>query len=45
MEKKMYVSPLMEVEQVNLQSVVLAGSPGASPVPPHPAPRRGDFID
>lgn len=35
MEKKQYISPLMEVEKINLSSCILDGSP-VKPVPPHP---------
>ena len=40
MEKRIYIRPLMEVEELCLQSVVLAGSPVIPPFP-HPAPPRG----
>ena len=42
MAKKIYSTPLMEVEQVNLSSCLLDGSPIVPPpVPPHPgAPQR-----
>ncbi len=44
MEKKVYMMPLIEVEEVNLSAAVLAGSPyDSSPMsdPSHPgAPRR-----
>jgi len=42
--KKDYVSPLMEVSQVNFGAALLEGSP--QPVPPHPgdgAPERKLF--
>ncbi len=40
MAKKIYSTPLMEVEQVNLSSCLLDVSP-IVPVPPHPgAPQR-----
>lgn len=44
MEKKIYITPLMEVEQINLSKCLLDGSPvtpSPTPVPPHPgAPMR-----
>lgn len=44
MEKKVYMMPLTEVEEVNLSAAVLAGSPDDSspmPDPSHPgAPKR-----
>ena len=43
MEKKIYITPLMEVQQVNLTQCLLDGSPITPPipVPPHPgAPGR-----
>ena len=44
MKKKLYISPLMEVETINLSSCLLDGSPAPTPtpVPPHPglAPRK-----
>lgn len=44
--KKNYVSPLVEVAQIRLGAVVLAGSPGVTPLPPHPAPaHRGSAIE
>jgi hypothetical protein len=37
MEKKIYITPLMEVEQINLSKCLLDGSPvDPLPVPPHP---------
>lgn len=48
MEKKIYITPLMEIQQVNLTQCLLDGSPITSiPVPPHPgAPGRvGSEID
>lgn len=40
MEKKIYITPLMEVQQINLTQCLLDGSP-IIPVPPHPgAPGR-----
>ena len=38
MEKKVYISPLMEVEQINLSKCLLDGSPV---VDPHPVPPLG----
>lgn len=43
MEKKVYMIPLTEVEEVNLSAAVLVGSPEDTPMPDpsHPgAPRR-----
>ena len=43
MEKKIYITPLMEIQQVNLTQCLLDGSPITPPipVPPHPgAPGR-----
>lgn len=34
MEKKLYNSPLMEVQQINLSSCILDGSPVTLPIPP-----------
>ena len=49
MEKKIYITPLMEVQQINLTQCLLDGSPitPSIPVPPHPgAPGRvGSEID
>ena len=40
MEKKVYMCPLMEVEQINLSRCLLEGS-DPKPVPPHPGvPQR-----
>ena len=40
MEKRIYATPLVEVEKISLSQCLLAGSPVA-PVPPHPgAPAR-----
>ena len=47
MEKKLYNSPLIEVETIRLSKCLLDGSPvpDPKPVPPHPgAPARGDII-
>lgn len=46
MEKKLYISPLTEVEKINLSSCLLDGSPipEPTPVPPHPgAPSRDTY--
>ena len=43
MEKKVYMMPLTEVEEVNLSAALLVGSPEDTPMPDpnHPgAPRR-----
>jgi hypothetical protein len=44
MEKKKYISPLMEVETISLCSCLMEGSPAITPptpVPPHPgAPKH-----
>ena len=46
MEKKLYISPLIEVAKVNMSAVVLTGSPenpstDTHPLPPiGPAPKR-----
>lgn len=47
MEKKIYITPLMEVQQVNLTQCLLDGSPDLRPIPPiGPAPARvGSEID
>lgn len=34
MEKKKYISPLMEVETVSMNNCILGGSPDSHPVPP-----------
>lgn len=34
MEKKVYISPLMEVETISLSKCLLDGSPIATPTPP-----------
>ena len=40
MEKKIYTTPLMEVEKISLSRCLLEGS-SVAPVPPHPgAPAR-----
>ncbi len=47
MEKKIYSSPLVEVEAINLSKCLLDASPAATPtpVPPHPgAPTRRDRV-
>ena len=40
MKKRQYITPLMEVEQINLSKCLLDGSPVTppipTPVPPHP---------
>ena len=42
MEKKIYNSPLMEIQQVNLTKCLLDGSPYLCPIPPiGPASARG----
>lgn len=40
MEKKIYITPLIEVTKIVANGMVLAGSPTIPPFP-HPAPARG----
>lgn len=45
MEKKIYTTPLMEVEKISLSWCLLDGSPKVTPVPPQPgAPARRGVV-